>query len=188
MGKLGLPVARTRQTVSRTCRLLLLLLAGCSPDLKRVHAPDLWTVNPKVAAKLAQRKVVLGDTDVPPAEEWKVYTSLAVPAHLTDGDVATVAVAPNAASKEQSILVDLGRLSIVQHVVQAHPSEVGFPKRYRIDVAGEHNFPYRIEFVGEGSPNETITTFAKPVCCRFLRITLMEPCGDPWSVAELSIR
>jgi hypothetical protein len=109
-------------------------------------------------------------------------------ASLTDGAAETIAIAPNPASKDQYILVDLGCTCTFQQVTQHHGvGSTGFPRQYRVDVADEHNFPYFLQFVGSGSPGASTASFSKPVQARFVRITLMETCAEPWSVAELTV-
>jgi hypothetical protein len=173
----------------RLACLSLGLAVGCTPDLKRVHTPDLLHVPAHAAAKLGPRPpVVVKSSSVSPPSQWQVHSTLQPGAAVADGSLETVAVAANPTSKDQYVLVDLGCAAMVRQVTQHHgASETGFPRQYRVDVADEHNFPYWLQFVGPGAPGDSTATFAKPVHARFVRITLLEPCAEPWTISELTI-
>lgn len=167
---------------------ILVTAIGCTADLKRVHTPDLLKVDPETA----YRHRGLDPQTIPPTAGvphpvCRLYTSLAERECILDGDLSTAAVAPDAAAKDQFILVDLGAVQRVYCVRQRHAPPEGYPHRYRIDAAGDHNFPYDLQFVGAGEVGESTAVFRKPVRCRFLRITLLEPAATAWNVAELTI-
>lgn len=117
---------------------------------------------------------------------WR-HASLEPVEAIFDGDDATAATARHPESKDQYILIDLGCMTKVTAVRQRHGDSNGYPCRYRIDTAGEHNFPYEAAFVGPGSADESVACFRKPRKCRFLRITLLEPGPSPWTVTELTV-
>lgn len=166
--------------------ILVVLAGGCIADLKRVHTPDLLNVTDKQARKWA------GGTNfepvesmVPARQNWQIHSSLKPIEALTDASTASFAQAPLPDSRDQFILIDLGEVVTIRQVIQAHPRVDGYPRRYRIDVAGDHNFPYSLRFVGRGSPGQSIAVFNRPVQCRFLRITLLETGPDAWNVGDL---
>lgn len=173
----------------RVGALFAILGTACSRDLARVHTPELLTVDD--ASAMAHGPGTgpsrTDGSQVPPKSEWKIYTSLSERNHLSDGQIMTVAFAPRPSSKDQYLLVDLGSVTTVSEVVQIHSSPNGYPRRYRIDVAGEHNFPYELAFVGEGVAGSSRAAFKKPASCRFLRVTLLDTSDHPWDVAELEI-
>ena len=106
---------------------------------------------------------------------------------MLDGVPDTAATGNDPRAKDQYILVDLGRMVKVHQVDQLHVPLDGYPLRYRIDTAGEHNFPYALAFVGRGAPGQSSAILHKPVRCRFLRITLLDVSVHSWSVGELEI-
>ena len=173
---------------SRTFCLISVLVAGCGADLRRVHTPDLLTVDEHLARKCAGGCVRPGAKSTVTAKPtWQLHSTLEAPQSMLDGDTESVSIAADPGRKDQYILVDLGRMCWLQKVTQTHPGDFGQPRRYRIDVAGEHNFPYKLQFVGEGYPGCSVAVLRRPVQCRFLRITLMETCEQAWAVAELDI-
>lgn len=161
-------------------------LVGCTRDLKRVHTPELWNIDEQTARRAAGVAPTDGAPSAPLAIT-QIHSSLDPIDALTDGDTAKVATAKMPASRDQYLLIDLGEISTVHRVTQLHPPEGGWPARYRIDVAGEHNFPYDLAFVGEGERVQSVATLKKPTRCRFLRVTLLTPSEKPWTVAELRV-
>lgn len=191
----GFPLARW----TRRFRCLATLYAlGCAADLKRVHTPDLLAVSEAEATRhaagspggpaetgKASSSVI---SNVPARETWKVYTSLGDRDAMFDGKSDTAALSQAAGARDQFVLIDLGQMCVVREVIQLHAGTAGFPRRYRIDVAGEHNFPYSLAYVGDGNPLRSAAVLRRPRECRFLRMTLLETSSDPWDIAELEIR
>jgi hypothetical protein len=56
-----------------------------------------------------------------------------------------------------------------------------------VDTAGEHGFPYTLQFLGSGQPDETNAIFTRPVRARFIKITVIEDSATPWVVSELVV-
>lgn len=161
---------------------------GCTADLKRVHTPDLLKVTTAEEKKWQGSDAVVVDGSIlPKREQWQVHTTLVPAAAITDDSSESFASAPSPESKDQYVLVDLGEVVTIRQVVQNHAQPDGYPRRYRIDVAGDHNFPYSLRFVGRGQPGQSIATFNRPVQCRFLRITLLEPTDSQWNIGDLWI-
>lgn len=169
-------------------RITVLLLCGCfGADLRKVHLPDLLEVDARTA-KAAAPGEPLDRTKWPAAKAVRqMHSSFLNPDAMFDGDPATVAIVRDASSKDQYVLLDLGCMAKVRVIRQLHSVPEGFPQRYRIDVAGDHNFPYEAAFVGCGTPGESIATFRKAQSCRFIRITLLEPGPEAWNIGELAI-
>lgn len=161
-------------------------LGGCVADLKKVHAPDLLTVTEREARKARPGRPWLDEGPSHPI--YQVHSSLVPLQALTDGDETTAASAADPSRKGQYILIDLGCMTSVKQIVQAHGTASGFPRRYRIDAAGDHNFPYTLVWTGCGSESLSIAALRRPIRCRFLRLTLLETHEAPWSVCELWVR
>jgi hypothetical protein len=169
--------------------VISMLVAGCTADLKRVHSPELQAITPRQAQKWAgatASRPIVSETTAPGF--WQLHSSLSSPDSMRDGILDTISVAPDPSMVDQYILVDLGQTCLVNEVEMLHPPGDGYPRRYRIDVSGEHNFPYELRFVGEGKEGCSTATLRKPVRCRFLRITLLERCDSCWAVSELQVR
>lgn len=173
-----------------------LCLTGCTPDLQRIKTPDLLRLpeqtaaTPRTPRPAAVQLVSLSPTDPRWSvahQDWKIYTTLQPSPSLTDGEPATSAVAALPESKDQYVLVDLGKLETVTAIRQLHGPAGGPPGRYRIDVAGTHNFPYTLAYQGTGTAEVSTAAFTKPTACRFFRITLLEPPPQPWAIAELQV-
>ncbi|QDU64702.1 hypothetical protein Pan216_55930 [Planctomycetes bacterium Pan216] len=191
----------------------IVVVAGCA-DLARTHAPDLLSVavNPKrssstaIAAKQPRDHATeKGDPSGPLryvsakfsesdsvdkqelSRDWLAYSSLDEPSNAFDGQNVTAAIAPRSEAKIQFLLIDLGEMRRVREVVQLHGPK-GAPGRYRIDIAGDHNFPYRLVHVGEGESTASQAHFDHVEECRFVRITLLEPTREAWTIRELTIR
>lgn len=191
----GFPLARWTR---RFPCFAALIACGCSADLTRVHTPDLLAVSEAEATRHAAgspggqeesgnaSSSVL--SNVTARETWKVYTSLGDRDAMLDGKPDTAALSQAAGARDQFVLIDLGQMCAVREVIQRHAGNAGFPRRYRIDVAGEHNFPYSLAYVGEGNPLRSTAALRRPRECRFLRVTLLETSSDPWDIAELEIR
>lgn len=185
---------RDRQGSSRVSRRLFLgslaIVSGCARDLTRIHAPDLFHVRESDAARrssLARPPLSQRSLPIPPGKQWQVHSTLSPRAALHDEDPNSVAIAPRPASLDQYVLIDVGCLADFSSVTQEHGETGGHPKRYRVDVAGEHNFPYDLVYVGPGESTRSIASWKRPVRARFLRITLLEPCDQPWSIAEIIV-
>lgn len=164
------------------------ILLGCTADLKKVHVPHLLVVTPNEEVRYsAPAKPPTYRATATDKSGWRVYASLSEPEFLADNDPTTATSAPDPLTKDQFILIDLGAVSTFGKVIQRHADEAGFPKKFRIDVAGEHNFPYTLAYIGYGCSGATTAVFRQPACCRFLRITLLEPTETPWSVAEIDL-
>lgn len=175
--------------MKRGILICLVVSAGCVADLKRVHTPDLLTVDEHRAAKLARRVPSEVAAHVVSAKEcWQLHSSLLDPMLMVDGNDSTQAISGDPQRRDQFVLIDLRQVCKVQQVIQFHAAADGHPKRYRVDVAGEHNFPYTLTYIGGGECGQSRAVFAKPVECRFLRITLLEPSEATWDIAELEIR
>jgi hypothetical protein len=173
-----------------TCLFSLLgfITLGCTADLKRVHTPDLLAVGDREVSPASSVEIASGTSQVTAPSEWRIYSSLRDWAHLTDDSLETVAYSDRPESKDQYILIDLGQVCELSQVTQVHPESGGFPRRYRIDAAGEHNFPYSLVYLGNGSPGRSQALLSSKVKARFLRITLLEFGEEPWQVTELEIR
>jgi hypothetical protein len=152
--------------------------------------PDLPHVSPKEARRLEpswlEKHVTYANRTLDPAA-WQIHTSLASREALTDNDPATVATSTDDHRIGEWILIDLGSDQSIRWVGQTHPPETGQPPRFRIDSAGRRGFPYQLQYVGSGTPGETLAMFARPVTARFVRVTIIEDSADPWLVSELTV-
>lgn len=152
--------------------------------------PDLLQVSPSEARRLSPswlEKHVTYATHMLDRTDWQIHTSLENREALTDADTSTVAGSTDDHRVSEWILVDLGSVHSIRMVSQSHPSEGGQPPRFRIDTAGEHGFPYQLQYVGSGTPGDTVAVFPRAVSARFVRITVIEDSSDPWLVSELGI-
>jgi hypothetical protein len=160
---------------------------GCTADLQRVHTPDLLEPDGFARRRLPRRMTAGRNLPITTKDSWKLYSSLHPLSSLTDYERTTVASAPDPRAKDQFILVDLGVRCTIREITQVHPENSAYPHRFRIDVADDHNFPYYLVHVGPGSADASIALLTRATTCRFLRITLLEPTDEPWTVAELEI-
>jgi hypothetical protein len=169
--------------------LSLAFAIGCTADLQRVHTPDLLKVSNAEAKKWrGSDEEIHSSAALPARSTWQLHTTLEPAAAILDDSPSSFAQAVLPASKDQYVLVDLGELVTIRQVIQDHADPDGYPRRYRIDVAGDHNFPYTLRYVGNGSPGQSVATFKQPVQCRFLRITVLEPSDVAWNISELWLR
>jgi hypothetical protein len=167
---------------------MLLALSGCGPELRPRTDQDLLRIDPKEAARLADVRFTPDYSPcVTERTAWQTHTSLSNREALTDGDLGTAATSSDDHRQGEWILVDLGRPCHLQRVHQRHPAAGGEPPRYRVDVAGDHGFPYSLEFVGCGEPGESVAVFPRPVDARFIRLTVIEDSAAAWQVSELVI-
>lgn len=172
-------------------RLMLAALLGslgCTKDLQRVHTPDLLTLDAPQTTSARNVAFGLNASEITHPSQWVIYSSLRNSDHLTDQTLETIAYSDRPEMKDQYILIDLGELCEITQVTQIHPPEGGFPRKYRIDAAGEHNFPYSLAYVGTGAPARSDGVFASTIRARFLRITLLETSEEPWRVAQIEVR
>lgn len=168
--------------------LLGFALLGCTADLKRVHTPDLLAIDEGALPPPSATVAASETSQVTAPSEWRIYSSLRDWTHLADNSLETVAFSERPQSKDQYILIDLGQVCALSQVTQIHPESGGFPRRYRIDAAGEHNFPYSLVYLGNGTSGRSEAALTRGVNARFLRITLLEAGEEPWQVTELEIR
>lgn len=166
----------------------ILALSGCGPELRPRTDQDLLCVDPKEAARLADVRFAADYSPcVTDAPAWQIHTSLANREALADGDLGSAAISADDHRQGEWILVDLGRPCHFQRVHQRHPAEGGAPPRYRVDVAGDHGFPYTLQFVGSGELGESVAVFPRAADARFIRITVIEDSAAPWRVSELVV-
>jgi len=176
----------------RTVGVIILLVAwtGCGRELQMRKDPDLLQVSPKEARRLSPswlEKHVTYATSVLDRTDWQIHTSLENREALTDADPSTVAASTDDHRVSEWILIDLGCVQSIRIVDQSHPPNAGQPPRFRIDTAGEHGFPYQLQYVGSGTPSQSVAMFARPVRAQFVRITLIEDSSDPWLVSDLTV-
>ncbi len=174
----------------RTLRVALLsaVMAGCGPDFEMRKDPDLLRIDPRQAARL--RHIEIASDDVARVSDrslWQIHSSLEGAAALSDGDPATAARSNDDHRKGEYILIDLGCVCHFQNVRQQHPDGHGAPPGYRVDTAGDHGFPFTLEYVGVGEPGASLATFPRAADARFIRITLVEDAAEPWLVTELDV-
>jgi hypothetical protein len=167
---------------------LLLIASGCHGEFEIRTEPDLWRVTPRQARKLRSPILHFDYTpELSPPDSWQIHSSLAGFQALNDGDPLTFASSQDDHRRGEYILVDLGCVCRFQTVRQFHQSESGQPPRYRVDTAGEHGFPYRLQFVGTGQPGQSTAVFPRPVSARFVKITVIEDTVTPWHISELTL-
>jgi hypothetical protein len=171
----------------RDLAIIAMCVIGCTADLQRVHTPDLFTVSER-DAKRAMRGGRRTMSHIADREHWAIYGSLEPIEATIDLDPSTVAVPKAPESKDQFLLLDLGCLSDFNEVAMTHPDDHRHPRRLRVDVAGDHNFPYELAYTGDGSPRETLITLPRTIRARFLRITVLDVGPSGWAVNELSLR
>lgn len=168
--------------------VLLLAMCGCGPAFKIRKESDLLRIDPKEARRLRDVRM---DADysarVTDRSIWQLHTTLAYRPALNDGDLKTVATSDDEHRQGDWILIDLGSVCHFQNVRQLHPPDGGEPARYRVDTAGDHGFPYTLQFVGPGQPGSSAATFPRPVDARFIRITVIDDSPSPWAVAEVEV-
>jgi hypothetical protein len=168
--------------------IILLAGTGCRGEFEIRKDPDLWQVDPRQARRLEAPRVDPGYiAQVSDRSSWQIHTSLHARDALTDNDLTTLSCSQDDHRQGEFILVDLGCVCSFQMVRQVHPSGSGQPPRFRVDTAGDHGFPYTLQFLGTGQPHETLAIFTRPVKARFIKITVIEDAADPWCVAELAV-
>src|SRR5262245_9060874 len=171
-----------------TISMLLIGAAGCHGEFEIRKEPDLWQVTPQQAKHLGTPQLDSRYApEVTDRSSWQIHTSLTGRDALTDGDAATVATSQDEHRLGEFILIDLGCTCHFQTVRQLHPASVVSPPRFRIDTAGEHGFPYTLQFLGTGQSNESNAIFTRPVNARFIKITIIEDSREPWGVSELVV-
>ena len=175
-------------TKSITAGFFLVVVCGCGPEFSVRKEPDLLRVDPKEACRLRDVRIdPKYVAQVSDRSTWQIHTTLDNRAALTDGGSQSAATSIREQRKGEWILIDLGCVCHFQNVRQVHPSDGGEPPRYRVDTAGNHGFPYTLQFVGEGHPGASVATFPRAVNARFIRVTVIEDSAKPWSVAELEL-
>jgi hypothetical protein len=151
---------------------------------------DLLQLTRKEASRLSPSMLesnVTHATHVLDRNLWQIHTSLANRDALTDGDPTTAAISTDDPRESEWILIDLGSVQRIRMVEQSHPPDGGHPPRFRIDTADARGFPYQLQYVGAGTPGQTIAMFPRAVNVRFVRITVIENTSHPWLVTELGI-
>lgn len=149
-----------------------------------MRTPDLWSLSPAQVKKARPGTEPQGGVSLPIAQAHSTLEPLEA---LTDGDMGTIASAPMPLARDQFVLVDLGATCDVFRVVLRVPEGAAPVGRVRIDAAGSHNFPYQLVYVGEPNRAGMNAILRKPARCRFLRITLLEPSGEPWTLSEIQL-
>jgi hypothetical protein len=168
--------------------LAFLAFAGCHGEFEIRKDPDLLHVDPRDARYLFPPEIEPGYMpQVTDPASWQIHASLDGRDAMIDGDPSTRATSRDDHRQGEFILIDLGCECYFQTVRQVHPPDSGQPPRYRVDTAGEHGFPYTLQFLGSGQPGETLAIFTHPVHARFIRITAIEDSATPWYVSELQI-
>jgi hypothetical protein len=170
--------------------LLLVAWAGCSTEFEMRKDPDLLRVSPNEARHLSPaspEELTTFATHGLDRTGWQIHTSLTNREALTDADPSTFATSMDDHRISEWILIDLGGEQRIRTVEQSHPPEGGQPPRFRIDTADAHGFPYRLQYVGSGTPGQTVAVFPRAVSARFVRITVIEDSSDPWLVSDLGI-
>lgn len=179
----------------RRCRALaalalapLLVLVGCRGELRSVTRSELLSAPPDTAVQAASATLPDGYGSALPAKrDWKAYASGGDGQPAIDDDPATALVAPAEHGNDLWLLVDLGSSTSIRAVRQIHGSSAGHPARYRIDVAGPKGFPWKLAWLGPGTPQASLAVFAQPVEARLLRITVLEEATPRWGVTELEV-
>ena len=167
---------------------VLVLVCGCSEEIRVRKETDLLRVDPKEAQRLRDVRIEPASAArVSDRSNWQVHTTLGNRSALLDGDPQTVAASTREHRKGEWVLIDLGCTCHFQNVRQDHPADSGQLPSYRVDTADETGFPYTLQFVGKGQPGSSIATFPRAVDARFIRITAMDDSPEAWAIVELDV-
>lgn len=149
---------------------------------------ELLSVPPETPVQAASTTLPDGYAGTVPAKrDWKAYASGGDGEAAIDDDPATALVTPAEHGNDLWLLVDLGSATTIRAVRQIHGPSAGHPARYRIDVAGPKGFPWKLAWLGPGTPQASLAVFPEPVEARLLRITVLEEATPRWGVAELDV-
>ena len=166
----------------------LLTCAGCGGQLRPVKHAELQalgeTAQPQgrsPAVRENYRGVVTEQS------QWRGYFCTGSGAAAVDDDVDTAVVTPPEHGSDVWLLIDLGENCRFQTVQLRHPDGTAAAKRYRIDVADQRGFPYRLVWAGPGQSDESAAILRRPVEARFIRITVLEESAPRWGVSEVEV-
>jgi hypothetical protein len=155
--------------MKKLCLFALLVLTGmlgCEPDLS-----SGGYAGPKMT----------------PRNTWGAGGTLPGAALAVDGDPRTAATSDNPRGSAE-LIIDLREPCEFESVIIDHGhNEMGFARKLAVATSMDGN-TYLERYVGPDTRRVAILSLPGPVLARFVRIKVVTPGLQPWSVAEVSVR
>ncbi|MHC4986325.1 MAG: discoidin domain-containing protein [Planctomycetota bacterium] len=127
-------------------------------------------------------------SSISPRPSWSISgQGVSNDAAAIDGDLSTRAVTASG-YEEASLTVDLGKPCLFNLIVIDHGDhETGYAERLAV-LTSMDGLEYTRQKVASGQRGRTWIALVTPVMARYVRIEVVRPHWQPWSVAEVQIK
>lgn len=118
---------------------------------------------------------------------WVVFGDLMGPEKAIDGNFSTAAVS-EVSGNNNTITIDLGKPCLFNMVVIEHGrNEFGFSRRVALLTSMDgQDFTHRHD--APGTRGVTILCVVRPILARYVRLQVIEPGRQQWTVAEIYLQ
>lgn len=121
---------------------------------------------------------------VPDRAKWTARGSLKDASNAVDGNISTLAVAPEGAVNS-TLTIDMGRPGLLNMVVIDHGrNEFGFARRLVVSTSLD-GAQFTQRHAGPGTRRVTTMMLITPVLARYVRMDVLVPGDRPFTVAEV---
>ena len=126
---------------------------------------------------------------VTPRREWTTGGSTGITGLelAFDGNRSTAA-GTGSSYRGATLTIDLGKVCLFNMIVVDHgPEEMGFVRGIAVSTSLDGE-TYHKRFGGPGTREESIFSLVAPALARYVRLQVVEPGPEPWSIGEVYVR
>ena len=127
--------------------------------------------------------------EVTPRAQWRAVEATGVQnAELAfDGEESSAASA-SSGYRGATLTIDFGKVCLFNQIVLHHgPAEMGFARRIAISTSMDGE-TFRKRFDGPGTRKVRIFLLVAPALGRYVRLQVVQPGAQPWSIGEVFVR
>jgi len=124
---------------------------------------------------------------IPPRSGWTATGTVQNAANAVDGNINTIAVAAQGSAGAQ-VTIDLGKPGLLNMMAVDHGrNEFGYARQLAVSTSLDgQRFTRR--YTAGGTRRVSTYLLLTPILCRYIRLEVLVPGDQPWSVAEVYVQ
>ena len=126
---------------------------------------------------------------VTPRAEWRAAEATGVQnAELAFDNDESSAASASGGYQGATLTIDFGKVCLFNQIVLHHgPKEMGFARRIAVSTSLDGR-TFRKRFDGPGTRRVSIFSLVAPALGRYVRLQVVQPGAEPWSIGEVFVR
>ena len=127
--------------------------------------------------------------EVTPRAGWRAVEATGVQnAELTFDGEESSAASTSSGYRGATLTIDFGKVCLFNQIILHHgPAEMGFARRIAVSTSMDGK-TFRKRFDGPGTRKVSIFSLVAPALGRYVRLQVVQPGAQPWSIGEVFVR